>query len=76
MVFKHLRNAFNLKNSTNSFIQLHQLNSHVAMGHFLGSIACVLGVVRLLALANPTCGIKPIVVGKVFYELIIKPLCL
>jgi hypothetical protein len=67
MVFEHLRDAFNLKDSVNSFIQLHQLISHVAMGNFLVSNACILGAIRLLALANPLCGIGSIVVGKVFY---------
>jgi hypothetical protein len=75
MVFEHLRNAFNLKGFVSNFIQLHQLISHVAMGHFLRSNACILGAIRPLALANPSCGIGPIVVGKVFYRQIIKTLC-
>jgi hypothetical protein len=67
MVFEHLWDVFNLKNFATNFIQLYQWSSHVAMGHFLGSIACVLGVVRLLDLANLMCGIRPILMGKVLY---------
>jgi hypothetical protein len=37
------------------------------MGHFLGSIACVLGAVRFLALAKPSSGIRLNVVGEIFY---------
>ncbi len=63
MVFEHLWDVFDLEDSTNDFIQLHQLSSHVAMGHFLGSIVHVLNVVRIWALVKPSGGIGPIVVG-------------
>lgn len=33
MVFKHFQDSFDLEYSTNSFIQLHQLSSHVAINY-------------------------------------------
>jgi hypothetical protein len=37
MVFEHLQDSFDPKDSTSGFIQLHQLHSHVATRHILGS---------------------------------------
>jgi hypothetical protein len=45
------------------------------MGHFPWPIACVLGVARLLVLSKPLNGIKPIAMGKVFYQLVNNTLC-
>jgi hypothetical protein len=45
------------------------------MGHFLRPIARILGAIRLLVLGKPSSGIKPIVVGKVLYQLDNKALC-
>ncbi len=53
MVFEHLWDAFDLEDSTNGFIQLHQLNSYVAMGHFPRPNTCILNVIKLLTLAKP-----------------------
>jgi hypothetical protein len=69
MVFKYFQDVFDLKESTNDFIQFHQLSSHVTYGHIPQSIACIFGVIRLLTLAKPLSGIKSIVVGKAFYQL-------
>jgi hypothetical protein len=33
MVFEHFQDSFDLEDSINSFIQLHQLNSHVAINY-------------------------------------------
>jgi hypothetical protein len=63
MVFEHLWDAFHLEHSVTNFIQLHQLSSHVAMGHFPGSIVCILDAIRIWALAKPSGGIKAIVMG-------------
>lgn len=76
IVFEHLWDVFNLKEFANNFIHLHQLNSHVAMDHFLGSIVHILGATKLLTLAKPSGGIKPIAMGKVFYQLVNGALCL
>lgn len=45
------------------------------MGRFPRSITHILGVIMLLALAKPFGGITPIVMGEIFYYLIIIALC-
>jgi hypothetical protein len=45
------------------------------MGHFVGSIICILGAIWLLALAKPLSGIKLIAFGKILCELVNKTLC-
>jgi hypothetical protein len=76
MVFEHLWNVSDLKESANNFIQFHQLNSHVAMDCFLRSIVHILGVIKLLILAKPSNDIKLIAMGKVLYQLVSRALCL
>jgi hypothetical protein len=76
MVFKHLQDSFNLKDSTSGFIQLHYLCSHVVANHILGSVVQVLGVNRFLVLAKPFNIIRSIIMGEVFYRLVNKALCL
>jgi len=39
-------------------------------------MACIFGVAKLLALANPLGGIRPSVMGEMFYWLVRKALCL
>jgi hypothetical protein len=63
MVFKHHRNIFDPKESTNIFSQLFLVCTYVATRHILNSIARALGASRLLILAKPSSGIWPIVVG-------------
>jgi hypothetical protein len=58
--------VFDPKDFANNFLQLHQLSSHVAMGHSPRSIIHVLGAIRLLALAKHSGGIKVITMGEVF----------
>jgi hypothetical protein len=59
MVFDHFQDVFDLEDFTSKLFKLHHFNSHVAIGCFQGSIACVLGATRFLALAKPLGGIKP-----------------
>jgi hypothetical protein len=66
MVFKKTRNSFDLENSLNGFIQLHQLCSNVVVARISGFVAQVFGVNQLLALAKPFGGICPILVGETF----------
>ncbi len=66
IVFEHLQDAFNPQR----FCQwLHLVSSigHVAMGCFIGSIACVFSVVKLLVLSKLLSGIKSIAMGEVLY---------
>jgi hypothetical protein len=66
IVFDHFQDVFDLEDSTIMFLKLHQLNSHVAMGCFQGSIVCVCGATRFLALAKPLGGIIPSAAGEIF----------
>jgi hypothetical protein len=45
------------------------------MDHFLGSIVHILGATKLLTLAKPSSGIKPIAMGEVLYQLVSRVLC-
>jgi hypothetical protein len=76
MIFEHLWDVFDLKKSPNNFIQLHHLNSHVAMDCFPRSIVFIFGATKFLTLAKPLGGIKPITMGEVLYQLVNKALCL
>jgi hypothetical protein len=42
MVFEHLQDAFDFKDCTNDFIQLHSLSFHIAMGSFPSSTIHIL----------------------------------
>jgi len=65
MVSKHLQDLFDPEDSTNTFPQLFQVYSHVAMNHIRMPIVRVLGATNFLALAKPFWGIQLIVVGEV-----------
>ncbi len=67
MVFKHLRDIFDPKDSTNKFSQLFLVCIYVTIRHILKSIAKALGANRLLILAKPSNGIRPIAIGEVLY---------
>ncbi len=73
MVFDNLQDVFDPKGFANNFIQFHHLSSHVAMGHFLGSIAWSLGATMFLVLAKPLDGIKLIAIGEVLIGWLAKP---
>jgi len=53
MVSKHLQDLFDPEDSTNTFPQLFQVYSHVAMNHIRMPIVRVLGATNFLALAKP-----------------------
>ncbi len=76
MVFKHLRNSFNLEDSANGFIELQQLCSHVVINRFPRSMARILGANRILALVKPFSGIRLIIMGEALYQLMNKALYL
>ncbi len=67
MVFEHLNFFFNPKDSISGFIRLHQLSSHVTMGHIPQFVAYILGVARFLVLAKPSRNIYLIIVSEAFY---------
>jgi hypothetical protein len=67
MVFEHLRNSFNLQDSTNGFIELQQLCSHVVISRFPRFMAQVLGANKFLELVKPLSGIRSIIMGEALY---------
>ncbi len=76
MVFEHLRDLFDPKDSTNDFSQLFMVCSNVTMNYIFGNIAMALGASRLLTLTKLFSGIQPKEVGKVFYWLMNMTFCL
>jgi len=70
MIFEHLQDLFDPKDSSNAFPQPFQMCSHVVMSHIPMPIVRVFGATRLLALAKPFGGIQLIVVGEVLYQLV------
>jgi len=69
MVFEHLQDLFDLKDSTNAFPQFFQVCSLVVMSHIPMPIVQAFGATRLLALAKPFGPIQLIVVGEALYRL-------
>ncbi len=76
ILFEHLQNTFDPKDSMTSFIQFHQLCSHAAVNHIFGFVVRILRVNQLLTLAKPSNGIHIIVVGEALYRLMNMVLCL
>jgi hypothetical protein len=61
MVFEHLWDYFQPKNSTNGFPQLFQLSSPITQGHIPFQIPHVFGTTHLLTMTKPIGGVHPIV---------------
>jgi hypothetical protein len=76
MIFEHLQELFDPKDSTNAFPRLFQVCSHVVMSHIPMPVVRIFRATRLLALAKPFGGIHLIVVGEVLYQLVNKVLFL
>jgi hypothetical protein len=70
MVFEHLRDLFDPKDSANNFSQLFPMCFYVATGHIPRSITNALGAIKLLALIKPFSGIRPIAIGELLYQLV------
>ncbi len=66
MVFKHLQDLFDPKDSANDFSQLFLMCSYVAIKHIPENITKALSVTRLLALAKLSSGIQLITISEVF----------
>jgi hypothetical protein len=67
MGFEHLQDCFHPEDSASGFFQLFQLCFHIAQCHIPLQIACVLGIVRILAMTKPSSGVHPIVMGETLY---------
>jgi len=67
MVFEHLQDLFDPKDLINNFSYLFMIWFYVVVRCILVSIVKALDATNMLALAKPSHGIWPIVVGKVLY---------
>jgi hypothetical protein len=65
LIYEHLLGCFILEDPSSGFLKLFQVFI-VARGDILRSMALVLKVRRLLAMAKNTSGICPIVISEVF----------
>jgi hypothetical protein len=71
MVYEHLQRCFIPKDPSLRFLELFQTISTVATvacGDIPRSVALVLGASKLLAMANDTGGLCPIIIGKLFFQ--------
>jgi hypothetical protein len=68
MVYEHISGCFILKNPSLGFLELFQVT--VAYGDIPWLVALVLEVNILLAMAKDIGGFRPIVIKKVFFQLI------
>jgi hypothetical protein len=73
MVYEHLLKCFIPKDPSLGFSKLFQVVT-IACGDIFKSMALVLGAIRLLVMVKDTRGFHPIVVGKMFFSLLITPL--
>jgi hypothetical protein len=70
MVYEHLSGCFILEDPSSGFSKLFQIVAIIVHEDILKSVALVLGVSRLLAMAKDTNGLCLITVGKVFLRFI------
>jgi hypothetical protein len=70
MVYEHLSNYFILENPSLGFSELFQATVVVAHGDILKSMALMLGVNKLLAMARDSKGLHLIAIGKMFSSII------
>jgi hypothetical protein len=70
MVYKHFLGCFILEDPSSRFLELIQVAIIVARGDIPRSVALVMGVNKLLAMAKDFGGFRPIARGEVFFVLI------
>jgi len=70
MLYEHLSGCFILKDPSLGSLELFQTNVIIVYGDIPRSVALMLGVNRLLAMAKDTCGLYLIAIGNVFIQLI------
>ncbi len=76
MVYEHLSVCFIPKDPSSRFLEFFQIAVVVICEDILKSITLVLGANRLLAMVKDIGGLHPIVVGKVFFQLISRSIVL
>ncbi len=67
MVYEHLSGCFILKDPSSRFLELFFVVAIVA--DILKSMALMLGVSKLLAMAKDIGGLRPITIGEPFFDL-------
>ncbi|KAL2611673.1 hypothetical protein R1flu_023365 [Riccia fluitans] len=72
MVFELLHDCFTPEDPASGFNLLFDFCTHSAQGRVSPSTAYLLGASRLLDLEKPSGGVRPIVVGEVFYRLVAR----
>jgi hypothetical protein len=70
MVYEHFLRCFIPNDPSLRFSKLFQINTTIHCGDIPRSVAIVLGVSKLLAMAKDTSGVHLIVVGEIFLQLI------
>jgi hypothetical protein len=75
MVFEHLQDLFDLKDLANKIFQLFLVCFYVVARRIRGSIVMAFGVAKLLNVAKTFGGIRLIIIGKIFYQLVNRTLC-
>ncbi len=70
MVYEHLSKCFIPEEPSSEFLKLFQAVVAITRGDILRSVALMMGVNRLLAMAKDTNFLHPIVVSKTFFRLI------
>jgi len=70
MVYEHLLGCFILKDPSLGFSELFQIVAIVAHGDIFRLVALMLGANKLFVMAKDFGGFRPIVVGKMFLQLI------
>jgi len=70
MVYEHFLGCFIPEDPSSGFSKLIQVATIVAHGDIPRSVALVMGVNKLLAMAKDFCGFRPIAISEVFFLLI------
>jgi hypothetical protein len=67
MVYEHISRCFIPKDPSSKFLELFQVVVTIVRGDILRSVALVLGVSRLLVMANDISSICHIILGEMFF---------
>jgi hypothetical protein len=70
MVYEHFSKCFIVKDPSSGLLKLFQIIIVIHCWDILRSVALMLGVSKLLAMAKDTGGLRPIAMGEVFLRFI------
>jgi hypothetical protein len=74
IIYEHLSGCFIPKNPSLRFSKLFQVTIVNTCGDIPRLVALVLGVSKLLAMAKDIGGLRPITMGRCFFDLLVAPL--